>query len=243
MSKARVLLVEDHAILRDGLKAILADEPDIEVIGEASNGREALYLVSNLRPNIVLMDISMPCLNGIEATRQIRQQNPKVNVVVLSMHVNEEYVFQALRAGAVGYVLKHRHSSEVLSAIRAAKCGGSFLSAPISQTVIDNYIRQAKIWDQGDDLDLLTSREREVLQPLAEGMPNREIAEQLGISVKTVERHRCNMMNKLGLNNKTELIRYALSKGWAMLENPLSPSPALPQVAIESVTGPEHPTG
>jgi two-component system response regulator NreC len=218
MSKARVLLVDDHAVVRQGLKALFADESDIEIVGEAENGREAMSRIPELRPNVLVMDISMPGLNGIEATRQIRQNYPDIRVVVLSMHANEEYVFQVLRAGASGYVLKQSDSMEVLTAIRAANSGGSFLSPAISRTVIDDYLRRAEARGQGSDLDLLTSREREVLQLLAEGLPNREIAEQLSISVKTVETHRSNMMNKLGISNKTELVKYALRKGWATLE-------------------------
>jgi two-component system response regulator NreC len=218
MSKATVLLVDDHVVVRQGLKALLADEPDIEVIGEASNGREALDRLAELEPDVVLMDISMPGLNGIEATRQIQQRYPDVRVVVLSMHANEEYVFQVLQAGASGYVLKQSDSLEVLTAIRAAVAGGSFLSPPISRTVIEDYVRRAEARGQADDLEMLTSREREVLQLLAEGRSNREIAEELSISIKTVETHRSNMMNKLGLGSKTELVKYALRKGWAMLD-------------------------
>jgi len=218
MFKARVLLVEDHVVVRQGIKALFADEPDLEIVGEADDGREALQRVSELRPDVVLMDISMPGLNGIEATRQIRQSYPDVKVVVLSMHSNEEYVFQVLRAGASGYVLKQSDSSEVLTAIRAAIAGGSFLSPPVSRAVISDYVRRAEARGQDSDLDLLTSREREVLQLLAEGLSNREIAEQLSISVKTVETHRSNMMGKLGINSKTELVKYALRKGWASLE-------------------------
>ncbi len=218
MSKATVLLVDDHVVVRQGLKALLADEPDIEVIGEASNGREALDRLPELGPDVVLMDISMPGLNGIEATRQIQQRYPDVKVVVLSMHANEEYVFQVLQAGASGYVLKQSDSMEVLTAIRAAVAGGSFLSPPISRTVIEDYVRRAEARGQADDLEMLTTREREVLQLLAEGRSNREIAAELSISVKTVETHRSNMMNKLGLSSKTELVKYALRKGWAMLD-------------------------
>ena len=218
MSAAKVLLVEDHIVVRQGIKALLSDEPDLEIVGEADNGREALPLVEALQPNVVLMDISMPGLNGIEATRQVRQRFPQVKVVVLSMHANEEYVFQVLRAGASGYVLKQSDSSEVLTAIRAALAGGSFLSPPISRAVIDDYVHRAEVRGQGDDLDLLTSREREVLQLLAEGFSNKKIAEQLNISIKTVETHRSNMMNKLDVKNKTDLIKYALRKGWATLE-------------------------
>lgn len=218
MSRAKVLLVEDHIVVRQGIKALLSDEPDIQIVGEADNGREALALVDTLQPNVVLMDISMPGMNGIEATRQVRQRHPEVKVVVLSMHANEEYVFQVLRAGASGYVLKQSDSSEVLTAIRAALAGGSFLSPPISQAVINDYVQRAESRGRGDDLDLLTSREREVLQLLAEGLSNREIAEQLSISIKTVETHRGNMMNKLGVSSKTELVKYALRKGWATLD-------------------------
>lgn len=217
MSKIKMLLVEDHIVVRQGIKALLADEPDIEIVGEADNGRQALHLVSELRPDVVLMDISMPGLNGIEATRQIRQRYSEVKVIILSMHANEEYVFQVLRAGASGYVLKQSDSSEVLTAIRAALSGGSFLSPPISRAVIDDYVHRAEVRGQGSDLDLLTSREREVLQLLAEGLSNREIAEQLNISIKTVETHRSNMMNKLDVKSKTDLVKYALRKGWATL--------------------------
>ncbi len=218
MLKAKVLLVDDHVVVRQGLKALFASEPDVEVIGEAGNGREALGCIPKLQPNVILMDISMPGLNGIEATRQIRHNHPDIKVVVLSMHANEEYVFQVLQAGASGYVLKQSDSMEVLTAIRAALSGGSFLSPPISRAVIDDYVRRAEARGQGGDLELLTSRQREVLQLLAEGLSNQEIAKQLSISIKTVETHRSNMMNKLGVSNKTELIKYALRKGWATLE-------------------------
>ena len=218
MPKARILLVEDHIVVRQGLKALLSGESDIEVVGEADNGREALQRVSDLQPDLVLMDISMPGLNGIEATRQICQNHPGVEVVILSMHSNEEYVFQVLRAGASGYVLKQSDSSEVLTAIRAALAGGSFLSPPISRAVIDDYIHRAEARGRSDTLDLLTPREREVLQLLAEGLSNQEIADQLSISVKTVETHRGNMMKKLSVESKTELVKYALRKGWASLE-------------------------
>jgi DNA-binding NarL/FixJ family response regulator len=220
MSKTKVLLVDDHTVVRQGLKALFAAEPDLDVVGEADNGREALALIATLQPDVVLMDISMPGLNGIEATRQLQERFPQVKVVILSMHANEEYVFQVLRAGASGYVLKQSDSLEVLAAIRAAISGGSFLSPPISRTVIDDYIRrsEARGRSQEPETDPLTSREREVLQLLAEGLPNREIAQQLNISIKTVETHRTNMLHKLGLKDKTELVKYALRKGWATID-------------------------
>jgi DNA-binding NarL/FixJ family response regulator len=215
---ARVILVEDHVVVRQGLRALLADEPDIEIVGEASNGREALQRVQELQPDLALMDISMPSLNGIEATRQIRQQYPEVKIVILSMHTNEEFVFQVLQAGASGYVLKHSDSSEILMAIRAALAGGSFLSPQISRAVIDSYVRRGEDPGRGSKLDQITPREREVLQLLAEGLSNQAIARQLSISVKTVESHRSSIMSKLGLSNKTELVRFALRQGWATLE-------------------------
>ena len=215
---ARIILVEDHVVVRQGLRALLADEPDIEIVGEASNGREALQRVQELQPDLALMDISMPSLNGIEATRQIRQQHPEVRIVILSMHSNEEFVFQVLQAGASGYVLKHSDSSEILMAIRAALAGGSYLSPQISRAVIDDYVRRGEDPGRGSKLDQITPREREVLQLLAEGLSNQAIARQLSISVKTVESHRSSIMSKLGLNNKTELVRFALRQGWATLE-------------------------
>lgn len=219
MSRVKVLLVDDHTVVRQGIKALLAREPDIEVIGEADNGREALERLAELQPDVILMDISMPGLNGIEATRQMRQQYPNIKVVVLSMHTGEEYIFQVLRAGAVGYVLKQSDSMEVLAAIRAALSGGSFLSPPISRTVIDDYIQRADSRaSQRAEPGPLTPREREVLQLLAEGLPNREIAKQLSISIKTVETHRSNMMHKLGVRGKTALVKYALRRGWAALD-------------------------
>ncbi len=217
MAKIKILLVEDHAVMRQGLKALLAEEADIEVVGEASHGREAVQQVSAVRPDLILMDVSMPQLNGIEATRQIRGLQPEVKIVVLSMYANEEYVFQMLQAGASGYVLKQADSAEVLAAIRAAMAGDSFLSSGISRARIDEYIHRAQARGE-DDVDLLTPREREVLQLLAEGQSNQEIAQQLHISVKTVETHRSNMMHKLGASNKTDLIKYALRKGWASLD-------------------------
>jgi DNA-binding NarL/FixJ family response regulator len=218
MFKTKLLLADDHVVMRQGLKTILAEETDLEVVGEADNGREALRLVSEMRPDLVLMDISMPGLNGIEATRQIRQNYPEIKVVILSMYASEEYVWQVLRAGASGYVLKQSDLTVVLTAIRAALSGETFLSPPLSRTAIDEYASRAEARGQADDLELLTAREREVLQLLAEGLSNQEIAGKLSISVKTVETHRSNMMHKLGVKDKTGLIKYALRKGWASLE-------------------------
>jgi len=212
MPRIRVLLAEDHTIVRQGLRSLLEGEPDIEVIGEASDGREALQKVQQLRPDIVLMDIAMPLLNGLEATRQIRQQFPDVKVLILSMHANEEYVLETLRAGASGYLLKESALADLVAAIRATRRGEFFLSPAISRTVIEAYLRQAEATEI-DNFERLTNREREVLQLIAEGYSMREIAELLHISEKTARAHRSNIMRKLDLHSTADLVRYAIRKG------------------------------
>lgn len=212
MGRIRVLLAEDHTIVRKGLRSILGSVTDIEVVGEAADGREAVAMVPELRPDVVVMDFAMPNLNGLETTRQITRLQPEVNVVILSMHQSEEYVFQALRAGATGYVIKQAAPTELITAIQAAHRGESFLSPSISRTVIDAYVRRAEASSEGS-LELLTDREREVLQLIAEGHPNRVIAEKLCISVKTVETHRAHLMDKLGIHSTAELARYAVRRG------------------------------
>jgi len=209
----RVLLAEDHTIVRKGLCSLLDGEAGIEVIGEAEDGRQAIKKVEQLLPDVVLMDIAMPGLNGLEATRQIKKRFPEVKVLILTMHANEEYIFQILRAGASGYVVKQAAPSELVSAIQAAYRGESFLSPSISRKVIEEYIRQAEATAEKDSYDQLTNREREVLQLIAEGHPNREIAEMLHISVKTVETHRAHLMDKLDIHSTAELTQYAIRKG------------------------------
>jgi two-component system response regulator NreC len=213
MNKIRVLLVEDHTIVRKGLRSLLDGEAGIEVIGEAEDGREAVEKVGQLLPDVVLMDITMPSLNGLEATRQIKKRFPEVKVVILTVHANEEYIFQILRAGASGYLVKQAAPTELLSAIQAAYRGESFLSPSISRKVIAEYIQQAEATAEKDSYDQLTDREREVLQLIAEGHPNREIADLLHISVKTVETHRANLMDKLDVHSTAELTQYAIRKG------------------------------
>jgi two-component system response regulator NreC len=213
MNKIRVLLAEDHTIVRKGLRSLLDGEAGIEVIGEAEDGREAVEKVGQLLPDVVLMDITMPSLNGLEATRQIKKRFPEVKVVILTMHANEEYIFQILRAGASGYLVKQAAPTELLSAIQAAYRGESFLSPSISRKVIEEYIQQAEATAEKDTYDQLTDREREVLQLIAEGHPNREIAELLHISVKTVGTHRANLMDKLDIHSTAELTQYAIRKG------------------------------
>lgn len=209
----RVLLAEDHTIVRKGLRSLLDGETGIEVIGEAGDGREAIEKVRQLRPDVVLMDITMPGLNGLEATRQIKKRFPEVKVVILTVHTTEEYILQILRAGASGYVVKQAAPTELLSAIQAAYRGDSFLSPSISAKVIEEYIRQAEAMAERNSYNRLTDREREVLQLIAEGHSNREIAELLHISVKTVETHRTHLMDKLDLHNTAELTQYAIRKG------------------------------
>ena len=214
MENIRVVLADDHTIVRKGLSSLLEGEECIEVIGEAEDGREAIKLVEKLRPDIVVMDIAMPGLNGLEATRRLKRLYPEIKVLILSMYANEEYVFQTLQAGAQGYLVKKAAPSELVSAIKAISQGNSFLSPSISRTVIDEYIRRADKISEGDDaFQTLTARETEVLQLIAEGLKNREIAELLFISIKTVETHRAHVMDKLGIHSTAELTQYAISKG------------------------------
>jgi DNA-binding NarL/FixJ family response regulator len=219
MTTLKVLLVEDHAIVRQGVKALLDEEPDIAVVGETGDGSEALLLAQKLRPDIVLMDLSLPGLSGIEATHQIRERFPTMRIVVLSMHGNEEYVFRALRAGASGYVLKQSTSTELVLALRAVATGSTFLSPAVSQILISDYMRRAKIQESDDEASsILTPREREVLKLIATGLSNRQIAERLHISVKTVETHRGNIMRKLDVHDRAGLVKHAIDSGLISFE-------------------------
>jgi DNA-binding NarL/FixJ family response regulator len=213
VARIRVLLAEDHTIVRKGLRALLDDESEIEVVGEAGDGRDAVQQVVRLRPDVVLMDITMPLLNGVEATRQIKAQAPEVQVLGLTRHENEEYIYQLLRAGAAGYVVKQAAPAELVEAIRAVTQGETYLSPSINPGVVEAYIRQAKEMVKKGTDERLTSREREVLQLVAEGRTNREIAQVLSISVKTVEHHRANLMSKLELYSAAELTQYAIRTG------------------------------
>lgn len=211
MSKITVLLAEDHIIVRQGLRSLLDNEPEIEVVGEAGDGQEAIQKTEQLRPAVVVMDITMPILNGLEATRQIKKLFPAVKVVVLTVHSTEEHIFQILRAGASGYVVKQGAVPELIQAIRAAAQGETFLSPTISRQAIAEYGRRAEA--MVDRYDRLTDREREVLQLIAEGRTSREMASRLHVTVKTVEAHRAHLMDKLGLHTIADLTRYALRKG------------------------------
>jgi two-component system response regulator NreC len=213
MPKIRVLLAEDHTIVRKGLRSLLEDKPGIEVVGEAQDGREALHKSVELCPDIVLIDIAMPRLNGIEATRQIKQRCPEVNVLVLTMYDDQEYVRQVLQAGAAGYVIKQAAPTDLLSAIEAVHRGDSYLSPTISKKVIQGYVEWSDASGSYDSYDELTPRQREVLQLIAEGYTTREIADLLTISTKTVESHRSNLMAKLDIHSTAGLTQYAIRKG------------------------------
>ncbi len=215
MDKVRIVLADDHAILREGIRALLEDQPDMTVVGEAADGRIAVELARELQPTLIVMDIGMPLLNGLEATRQIKRECPQVAVLVLTMHDNEEYVSQILAAGASGYVLKRAASSELVMAIRAVASGQSYLSPAVTRLLIEGYIgrRPAEPAIVVDPFESLTSREREVLQLVAEGHTNSQIAKLLNISLKTVKAHRSNLMHKLGLHDRGELIKLAIQRG------------------------------
>ena len=218
MSKIKVLLAEDHTLVRKGLRSLIDGEAGIIVIGEAEDGRDALEKAEKLHPHVVVMDIAMPGLNGIEATNQLKRKFPEINVLILSMYASEEYIFQTLRAGASGYLLKKSVPQDLVAAIQATAKGELYLSPAISP-ISDDYIRKAITMRHNDDpYRQLTQREREVLQLLAEGMPNRTIANHLYISVKTVETHRANIMIKLNMKSTVELIRYTIRKGLISLE-------------------------
>ncbi len=207
--KIRILLVDDHAILRAGLRAILRDEADIEVVGEASDGREAVAKAERLLPDVTLMDISMPVMDGLEATRRIHQNHPEMKVLVLTIHDNEEYLFQVLEAGGSGYLMKKSAVTELISAIRTVHQGEAFLSPLATKMVIGRYLHTMGQGENNQNYDGLTSREKEVLKLIADGHTNQEIADRLIISVKTVETHRAHILEKLALRTRAELVKYA----------------------------------
>jgi DNA-binding NarL/FixJ family response regulator len=207
----RILLADDHTLLRSGIRALLEDEPDISIVGEAADGREAVRLAGQLRPSVVLMDIAMPLLNGLEATRQIKREHPEVNVLVLTMYDHEEYYRQVLEVGGSGYIIKRAAANELVAAIRAVHRGDAALSPAITRLLVDAYLSRDG-GGEGTDPNALSAREQEVLQLIAEGKTSREIAVILGLSVKTVQSHRTSLMQKLGLHDRGDLIKYAIQK-------------------------------
>lgn len=206
-------MVDDHSIVVDGICALLGLFKDIEVAGEASNGSEALEMVRKLMPDVVLMDIAMPIMDGLEATRRMRKEFPHVKVLVLTQYDDKEYVFPVIEAGASGFVSKTAASSELVSAIRSVYRGDSFLSPSAARILVEEYQQEASMRKEQDPYKQLTNREREILKLLAEGYNTREIANMLVISTKTVEGHKTNLMAKLDIHNRTDLIKYALRKG------------------------------
>lgn len=211
--KKRVLIVEDHTLLRAGLKALLSQDAEIEIIGEAENGRDAVRMVATLAPDLVLTDLSMPGMNGIESIVDIKRRYPSVRVLVLTIHKTDEYIFEAMRAGADGYILKDASHDELRIAIRSVLNGKTYLSPDISAKVINGYLDTDKSSGPISTWDTLTHREREVLKLVAEGHPNKFIADYFCLSIKTVEKHRSNLMKKLNLHNASMITAYAIEKG------------------------------
>lgn len=213
MAKIRVLVVDDHTIVRDGICALLALTGDIEVIGEATNGSEALKMVKEFNPDVVIMDIAMPIMGGLEATRRISKEFPRTKILVLTQHDDKEYVFPVIESGASGFISKAAASSELVSGIRAVYRGDSYLSPAVAKLLVVNYQRTTGKQTGQDLYDQLTERERDVLKLLVEGYSAKEIADTLIITPKTVEGHKTNLMAKLGIHNRIELVKYALRKG------------------------------
>lgn len=216
--KIRVLIADDHVIVRQGLSAIFSARPDIQVLGEATDGEQAVKLCLELKPEIVLMDITMPGMNGIEATRQIKAKCPEVKVLVLTMHESDDYFFEMLSAGASGYFVKGGSSIELISAIQAVQRGDVFLYPTMAKKLLTDYWQKVKASQAKKGDDGLTDREREVLKLIAEGRSAQEIADLLVLSVATVQTHRAHLMAKLGLHTRTELVKYALKHGYINLE-------------------------
>jgi two-component system response regulator NreC len=207
-----VLIADDHGVVRKGLRLLLQQFPEIEVVGEAGNGREAVRLAAELSPDVVLMDVAMPLLNGIDATEQIRKANENVGVILLTMHADEGYVLRAINAGVKGYLLKESAEEDLSRAVKAVSQGKPYFSPAITQTLLEDYMRVLKQEGLSDTFELLTAREKEVLQLLAEGKTNKEVATILDVSLYTVESHRTNLMQKLHLHNTAEIVLYAVRK-------------------------------
>jgi DNA-binding NarL/FixJ family response regulator len=212
MPEFRILLADDHSIVRKGLRSILEEDSSLEVVGEAANGREAVELCQTLQPHIAVLDVSMPQLNGLEAASQVQRVASATKVIMLSMYRDETYLLRALTAGARGYLLKDAAEDEILPAIRAVIRGTTYFSSAISETLLDEHVRYLQKRGLQDSYDLLTEREKEVLQLLAEGRANKEVANVLNVSLSTVETHRTNMMQKLNLHSAAEIVLYAVRK-------------------------------
>lgn len=208
-----VLIADDHAVVRDGLRLLIETQGDMRVVGEASNGREAVRQALRINPDVVIMDLAMPELNGVEATRQIHDNSQAIKIIILSMHSSSEHIFQALKAGAHGYLLKESAGMEVVNAIRSVYSGKRYLSEKIGDQMIDEYIHNREIAETGSPLSKLSAREREILQLVAEGKSSADIAQTLFISPKTVETYRSRLMQKLGINDLPSLVKFAIHHG------------------------------
>lgn len=213
MARMRILLADDHTLMRHGLRKIIEEQPDWEVVAETGDGREAVRLAVELKPDVAVLDVAMPLLNGIEATRQIARRAPPVRILILSMYSDESYIVQALRAGAHGYLLKDSADVDLIRAVTAVRQGKSFFSPAVAKVMLDDYVR--RLADKGitDRFDSLSEREREIFQLIAEGRSNKEIADLINLSVSTVETHRAHIMEKLDVHNTAEIVLYAVRKG------------------------------
>lgn len=209
----RILLADDHTVVRKGLRLLLESQPGFTVVADAANGREAVAMAEEYKPDVIVMDVAMPILNGIEAARQILARAPQVSVVFLSMHADESYVLRALKAGARAYLLKDSAEQDLIHAVEAVKEGKAFFSPAISRMLMEDYMRQMRERHIDDSYELLTTREREILQLFAEGKNNKDVANLLNLSLYTVETHRSNIFQKLNLHSTAELILYAIRKG------------------------------
>ncbi|MCC6189608.1 MAG: response regulator transcription factor [Anaerolineales bacterium] len=217
MNRIRIVLADDHPVVRHGVRGLLQAEPEFVVVGEATDGLETVQLVEKLQPEVLVVDLMIPGVNGLEVIRQIRQRLPLIRIVVLSMHANEPYVLEALRNGAAGYVLKDSSAGDLVLAVRQVLAGQRYLSPPLSERAVEAYLQRSRE-TSFDPYDALTEREREVLHLAAEGLSNPDVAARLSISPRTVETHRANLMRKLGLKTQTDLIRYALKRGILPME-------------------------
>lgn len=214
----RLLLVDDHALVRAGLRMLLESQADMEIVGECENGRDAVRRALELKPDVILMDVTLPDIPGYDATRAIKKELPGVTVLALTMHESDEYFFEMLNAGASGYVPKKAAPTELVNAIRVVHAGGVYLYPSLAKSLVKDYLTHADQDDNKAAFDGLTDRERQVLKLIADGLGNQEVADALVISVKTVERHRANILAKLGLHSRTELVKYAIRKGLIQME-------------------------
>ncbi len=212
MSRIRVILADDHGVVRAGIRLLLEQQSDMEVVGEADDGRAAVTMAEELKPDVMVMDVAMPNLNGIEAAAQIVKANPRIRIVILSMHDDEEYLSRALTAGVTGYLLKRSAQIDMIRAVRSVAQGRAFFSPAIAKKLAEEYTRQLRSKEVADSYDLLTEREKEILQLLAEGKSNKEAASVLNVSPYTVETHRTHIMQKLNLHNTAEIVLYAVRK-------------------------------